>query len=53
MHFSLVSRQTIGTCGLTEPQAVEKYGENNVKVYKSKFSNLFYGIFDMTPGECS
>lgn len=41
------SHPTIGTCGLTEPKAVEKYGQDNIKVYKSKFSNLFYGIFDM------
>jgi glutathione reductase (NADPH) len=41
------SHPTIGTCGLTEKQAVDKYGEENLKVYKSKFSNLFYGIFDV------
>lgn len=41
------SHPTIGTIGMTEPQAVEKYGEANVKVYRSKFSNLFYGIFDL------
>ncbi|KAL9188986.1 hypothetical protein ACHAXT_011476, partial [Thalassiosira profunda] len=45
------SHPTIGTCGLTEPQAIEKYGEGNVKCYKSKFSNLFYGIFDLKPEE--
>ena len=44
-----ITLQTIGTCGMTEPKAIEKYGEDNVKVYKSKFSNLFYGIFDMKP----
>lgn len=43
------SHPTIGTCGLTEPQAIEKYGKGNVKIYTSKFSNLFYGIFDMKP----
>mmetsp|Transcript_14818 Transcript_14818/g.24510 ORF Transcript_14818/g.24510 Transcript_14818/m.24510 type:complete len:494 (+) Transcript_14818:41-1522(+) len=41
------SHPTIGTIGLTEPKAIAKYGEENIKVYKSKFSNLFYGIFDM------
>mmetsp|Transcript_13852 Transcript_13852/g.29248 ORF Transcript_13852/g.29248 Transcript_13852/m.29248 type:complete len:507 (+) Transcript_13852:55-1575(+) len=45
------SHPTIGTCGLTEPQAKEKYGEKNLNVYTSKFSNLFYGIFDMLPEE--
>lgn len=43
------SHPTIGTCGITETKAIEKYGEDNIKVYKSKFSNLFYGIFDMEP----
>ena len=33
----------IGTIGLSEQQAIEKYGQANVKVYKSKFSNLYYG----------
>mmetsp|Transcript_27914 Transcript_27914/g.58953 ORF Transcript_27914/g.58953 Transcript_27914/m.58953 type:complete len:508 (+) Transcript_27914:186-1709(+) len=45
------SHPTIGTCGMTEPKAIEKYGEENVKIYKSKFSNLFYGIFDLKPDE--
>lgn len=41
------SHPPIGGCGLTEPAAVAKYGEENIKVYKSKFANLFYGIFDV------
>ncbi len=41
--------QTIGTCGLTEPDAIRKYGKDNVKVYTSKFSNLYYGIFQTKP----
>mmetsp|Transcript_43035 Transcript_43035/g.104089 ORF Transcript_43035/g.104089 Transcript_43035/m.104089 type:complete len:510 (-) Transcript_43035:153-1682(-) len=41
------SHPTIGTCGLTEAQAVAKYGQDNIKVYKSKFPNLYYGIFQM------
>ncbi len=36
---------TIGTCGLTEPQAVAQYGAENVKVYESDFVNLYYGTF--------
>jgi len=45
------SHPTIGTIGLTEPQAIERYGQNNVKVYKSKFANLMYGIYDVAPDE--
>ena len=41
------SHPTIGSIGLTEPKAIAKYGEQNVKVYKSKFANLFYGIFQV------
>ena len=45
------SHPTIGTCGMTEPQAIAKYGEQNVKVYTSKFANLFYGIFQVEPDQ--
>jgi glutathione reductase (NADPH) len=37
------SHPPIGTLGLTEPQAVAKYGEDKIKVYRSKFANLYYG----------
>ncbi|GMI56448.1 hypothetical protein ScalyP_jg4493 [Parmales sp. scaly parma] len=40
------SHPPIGTIGLTEKQAREKYSEEEIKVYTSKFANLFYGIFD-------
>jgi glutathione reductase (NADPH) len=35
----------VGTIGLTEPQAVERHGKENVKIYHTKFSDLFYTIF--------
>ena len=41
------SHPTIGTIGLTEPKAMAKYGKDNIKIYTSKFSNLYYGIFDV------
>lgn len=41
------SHPTIGTIGLSEQKAIEKYGEHNITVYRSRFANLFYGIFDM------
>jgi len=37
------SHPPIGTIGLSEAQAIEKYGEDNVKIYRSKFANLYYG----------
>ncbi|KAI9304725.1 glutathione reductase [Cunninghamella echinulata] len=40
------SHPTAGTVGLTEEQAKEKYGQDNIKVYKSRFVNLYYGLLD-------
>ena len=37
------SHPPIGTIGLTEDEAIAKYGEDNIKVYKSRFANLYYG----------
>jgi glutathione reductase (NADPH) len=37
------SHPPIGTIGLTEKEAIAKYGEGNIKVYRSKFANLYYG----------
>ena len=45
------SHPPIGTVGLTEQQAKEEYGESNVKVYSSKFVNLFYGPWRLAPEE--
>jgi len=41
------SHPTIGTLGVSEKVAIEKYGEDNIKTYKSEFANLYYGIFDV------
>ena len=38
------SHPEVGTIGLTEPQAIEKFGKDNVKVYHAKFSNMFYHL---------
>ena len=45
------SHPTIGALGLTEPQAVEKYGRDNLKIYNSKFVNLFYSMYNLEPSE--
>ena len=37
------SHPPMGTIGYTESEAIAKYGEANIKVYRSKFSNLYYG----------
>jgi len=33
------------TVGLTEPEAVKKFGAQDIKVYTSDFINLYYGSF--------
>ncbi len=38
------SHPPIGTIGLTEPQAIEQYGEKNVKVYKSAFTAMYTAV---------
>jgi glutathione reductase (NADPH) len=39
------SHPEIGTIGLTEPQARERYGDDKIKVYKTRFTNMFYDVF--------
>ncbi|KAK7023996.1 RNA helicase [Favolaschia claudopus] len=39
------SHPTIGTTGLTEPQAREKYGDD-VKIYKTSFRSLYFSMID-------
>ena len=38
------SHPPIGTIGLTEQQAIEQYGEKNVKVYQSGFTAMYTAI---------
>jgi glutathione reductase (NADPH) len=38
----IFSHPPIGVVGLNEEQSVDKFGKENVKVYKSKFTNMFY-----------
>merc|ERR1712087_6087 len=40
------SHPPIGTIGMTESQAIGKYGRENIKIYQSKFANLYYGIWN-------
>jgi glutathione reductase (NADPH) len=45
------SHPTIGTIGLTEKEAIEKYGKDNLKIYNSTFVNLWYAsYFEGGPG---
>ncbi|KAF1812411.1 glutathione reductase [Eremomyces bilateralis CBS 781.70] len=35
----------VGTIGLTEPEARERFGADQIKVYHTKFSAMFYDVF--------
>ena len=41
---TVVFSHPIGTVGLTEPQAIEQYGEEHVKVYKSSFTAMYTAV---------
>ena len=38
------SHPPIGTIGLTEPQAIAKYGDKNIKVYESSFAAMYTAV---------
>ncbi|KAK4058672.1 Glutathione reductase [Microbotryomycetes sp. JL221] len=40
------SHPPIGTVGMTEPEARKKFGDDNVKVYKSNFTSLYFSMMD-------
>lgn len=40
------SHPEVGAIGLTEPQAIEKYGKDNIKVYKTGFTAMYYAMMD-------
>ncbi|ENO8810559.1 glutathione-disulfide reductase [Photobacterium damselae] len=49
MDYALVptvvfSHPPIGTIGLTEPEAIDQYGAENVKVYKSGFTAMYTAV---------
>jgi len=35
-----------GSIGLTEPEAREKYGDENIKIYKSEFTAMYYAMME-------
>lgn len=39
------SHPEVGTSGLTEPEAEKKYGKENLKIYHTKFTNMFFSVF--------
>jgi glutathione reductase (NADPH) len=39
------SHPEVGTIGLTEPEARERFGDDNVKVYHTRFPAMYYDVF--------
>ena len=48
---AVFSHPPMGVVGLTEPQAVEKYGTDNIKIYRSTFVNLHYSMYQVDPND--
>ena len=38
----IFSHPPIGTSGLTEAEAVEKYGRDDISIYKTRFTNMYF-----------
>ncbi|SBS89642.1 glutathione reductase, putative [Plasmodium malariae] len=47
----IFSHPPIGTIGLSEEEAIQTYGKENIKIYESKFTNLFFSVYDMEPSQ--
>ncbi|CUM68365.1 uncharacterized protein PRCAT00006087001 [Priceomyces carsonii] len=42
----IFSHPEAGTIGLTTQEAKKKYGEENIKIYQSKFNSMYYAMMD-------
>jgi len=42
----------VGTIGLTEPEARQKYGDENIKIYKSSFVAMYYAMLETKGPTC-
>jgi glutathione reductase (NADPH) len=45
----IFSHPPVGTVGLSETEAIEKYGEHTIKIYKSTFVDMHYAISNNRP----
>jgi glutathione reductase (NADPH) len=43
---AVFSHPDSSTCGMTEPEAVEKYGKENVKIYQTSFTAMYYAMME-------
>ena len=42
----IFSHPEAGSIGLSTKEAIEKYGEENLKIYQSKFTAMYYAMMD-------
>ena len=47
----IFSHPPVGTIGLTETEAIAKYGKESVHTYRSKFANMYYGPWNISPDD--
>ncbi|TPX32197.1 glutathione-disulfide reductase [Synchytrium microbalum] len=45
----IFSHPTAGSVGLTEEEARHKYGNDKIKIYQARFTNMHYGLLDFKP----
>ena len=45
----IFSHPPVGTVGLSEAEAVERYGEGNIKIYKNTFVDLYFSMTTHKP----
>ncbi|KAI5964300.1 GLR1 [Candida pseudojiufengensis] len=43
---AIFSHPEAGSIGLSTKQAIEKYGKDNIKIYNSKFTAMYYAMMD-------
>ncbi|KAJ3036091.1 Glutathione reductase [Rhizophlyctis rosea] len=42
----IFSHPPAGSVGLSQPQAEERYGKENIKIYQSKFTNMYFSMVE-------
>lgn len=45
----IFSHPPVGTVGLSEAQAIEKYGADTIRVYKSEFVDMYFAVTEHKP----
>jgi len=46
----IFSHPPSGAVGLTEEEAIEKYGKENIKIYSTKFTNMYHAVMERKVG---